>query len=99
MLKCRPWITTTYRKRCKECELIKPLSDYGPHPQTADRHLEVCKDCVSIRTLCDWRKRQYGPWTPGLPKDPWKARNRASVSRYNAAYYKRRKLFKHIFGG
>lgn len=32
-------------KTCKDCGVVKPLSEFYKHPDTADGHLNKCKTC------------------------------------------------------
>lgn len=36
-------------KSCRECGIIKPLTDYYTHKEMADGHLNKCKSCVKMR--------------------------------------------------
>lgn len=36
-------------KKCKDCGVEKPLSEYYKHRQMLDGHLNKCKDCVKDR--------------------------------------------------
>lgn len=36
---------TTTLKHCKTCGIVKPLSEYYPHPTTRDRRYPNCKPC------------------------------------------------------
>lgn len=36
-------------KKCKRCEKVLPISAFYVHPQMADGHLNICKDCVRNR--------------------------------------------------
>ena len=36
-------------KRCKDCLITQPLSEYYKHKQMADGHLNKCKSCVKGR--------------------------------------------------
>lgn len=46
-------------KKCFKCHREKPLSEYYKHKQTADGHLNKCKDC----TKKDVRRRYHDPET------------------------------------
>lgn len=37
-------------KKCFKCGLVRPLSDFYPHPMMADGHLNKCKTCTKKDT-------------------------------------------------
>jgi hypothetical protein len=45
-------------KPCIECGRVKALTEFYAHPQMADGHLGVCKDCHKQRM---WRRRRTNP--------------------------------------
>lgn len=36
-------------KTCRRCGALKPLDEYYSHPQMADGHLNICKECTRHR--------------------------------------------------
>lgn len=38
-------------KKCKNCGIIKPLTDFSPHKSYTDGHINVCKKCINKRQV------------------------------------------------
>lgn len=43
-------------KTCKACNTEKPLSEFGPHKSTADKHATNCRPCDSKRQVAHQKK-------------------------------------------
>tara|TARA_Y100001938_G_scaffold130564_1_gene186665 strand:+ start:674 stop:1096 length:423 start_codon:yes stop_codon:yes gene_type:complete len=68
-------------KTCIKCSEEKPLTEYYAHQQMADKHLNVCKDCVKKRV------RAYGRTPRGKAVDKkrnQKPKRKAWVRAYSA---------------
>jgi len=64
-------------KKCKQCEEIKPLSEYYKHPETSDGHLNKCKECKKELAKQRWHEKK---------KDPeWRMKER---NRHREKYYR-----------
>lgn len=47
---------TRLAKPCKECGVVKPLSDFTPNKTTADGRQYVCKPCLSVKERARYAK-------------------------------------------
>lgn len=53
-----------HKKTCRKCERILPVSEFYPHPETADGRLNFCRMCVKSRTREYRKRRNRGETTP-----------------------------------
>jgi len=60
-------MTKTTQKICRDCHIIKPLTEYYSHKDMSDGTLNKCKTCV--------KERIHKYWADGRGKDVDKKRN------------------------
>ncbi len=45
-------------KICKECKTQRELNEFYPHPQMADGHLNICKECKKSYARSKWTPKE-----------------------------------------
>ena len=83
-------------KRCKECMAIKPLNEFYSHAMSADRHLNICKDCKKAyqkkycRTSSGRRVGKKRDKT--IKRKAWKIKYQRKYRKKNKLKYKARNI-------